>query len=223
MMDDIDSDEQPKRLSDFLGSFHEFLIVLVHCILYVRKVYPEPSFQRVRCYGIATFQSRHPKVCQWIEDMTTSCMSYIRKGSITKLSIVILSQETNTPLERFSLDLRDFPVIDPDEQDLPLEGVAVTWGHLFQEYRSSLVTLTTLADTFGQLPDETTFTIIMETRDGGSQELPWITADRQKFEDRDPSLMARPIRFVDAGPISFNVWLEENKLKQKLAATDDDS
>lgn len=49
-------------------TFSEFLVVAIHTILYERNVYPHTSFLKARKYNYPVRQSRHPKVCKWIQD-----------------------------------------------------------------------------------------------------------------------------------------------------------
>jgi hypothetical protein len=53
--------------------------------------------------------------------------------------------------------------------------------------------------------------------DNQKYDSPWIVADREKFRQESTgesgnvgsSTVIKPIRFVDAGPISFNLWFEQ--------------
>ena len=49
-------------------TFSEFLVVAIHTILYERNIYPRTSFLKARKYNYPVRQSRHPKVCKWIQD-----------------------------------------------------------------------------------------------------------------------------------------------------------
>ncbi len=49
-------------------AFNEFLTVAIHTILYERNIYPQNSFISARKYNYPVKQSRHPKVCKWIQD-----------------------------------------------------------------------------------------------------------------------------------------------------------
>lgn len=51
-----------------VSAFSDFLIVAIHTILYERDIYPKTSFLKARKYNHPVRQSRHPKVCQWIQD-----------------------------------------------------------------------------------------------------------------------------------------------------------
>lgn len=49
-------------------AFSDFLTVAIHTILYERDIYPRESFLSARKYNYPVKQSRHPKVCRWIQD-----------------------------------------------------------------------------------------------------------------------------------------------------------
>ena len=49
-------------------AFSEFLTVAIHTILYERDIYPQTSFFSARRYNYPVKQSKHPKVCRWIQD-----------------------------------------------------------------------------------------------------------------------------------------------------------
>ncbi len=51
-----------------VSAFSDFLTVAIHTILYERNIYPQTSFISARKYNYPVKQSRHPKVCKWIQD-----------------------------------------------------------------------------------------------------------------------------------------------------------
>ncbi len=51
-----------------VSAFSDFLTVAIHTILYERDIYPRESFLKARKYNYPVRQSRHPKVCRWIQD-----------------------------------------------------------------------------------------------------------------------------------------------------------
>ena len=51
-----------------VSAFSDFLTVAIHTILYERDIYPQSSFIKARKYNYPVRQSRHPKVCKWIQD-----------------------------------------------------------------------------------------------------------------------------------------------------------
>jgi mitotic spindle assembly checkpoint protein MAD2B len=207
----------PHAASDYLSAFHEFFIVATHLILYLREVYPEAAFERVRHYGIQTYQCRHPKVLAWIENMVSTAMERIQDGVVRKISVVIVSSG-NVTLERFAFDVSRFAVSTAHSDDATATGIS--YGQVADEFRACLSTLVAQAGTFGSLPENSTFTILMETRNKPHLEFdsPWIVADSSKYHTRaSHALTVRPVRFVNAGPISFNLILEQDRSKSKLS------
>lgn len=51
-----------------VSAYSDFLTVAIHTILYERDIYPKASFLKARKYSYPVRQSRHPKVCKWIQD-----------------------------------------------------------------------------------------------------------------------------------------------------------
>ena len=51
-----------------VSAYSDFLTVAIHTILYERQVYPQSSFLKARKYNYPVRQSRHPRVCKWIQD-----------------------------------------------------------------------------------------------------------------------------------------------------------
>ena len=51
-----------------VSAYCDFLTVAIHTILYERNIYPQASFLKARKYNYPVRQSRHPQVCQWVQD-----------------------------------------------------------------------------------------------------------------------------------------------------------
>lgn len=49
----------------------------------------------------------HPDVCSYIGSVLDSLKTLISKGRVDKVSVVILQEETNSPVERFVLEVGD--------------------------------------------------------------------------------------------------------------------
>lgn len=106
-----------------LNSFSSFLTVSVHTILYYRTIYPKQTFLSAKAFNLPVHQSRHPKVCQWINDAVDAVMAQIAKGSVERVAVVIHSSPNSSPaksplaqqlapgsvLERWMFDVSRFP------------------------------------------------------------------------------------------------------------------
>lgn len=216
--------------SDLFEWFTEFFIVAIHSILYIRRLYPQDTFRAAHQYGIVVYQSRHPKVCEYVEHMARSCMKFVKKGIVDKVSLVVIS-ENGFPVERFAFDLRDFPKLSDKLATTTIdEDSGISYQQVCSQYRACIVTLTSLSHSFGAAVSNATFSIIMETKDDESRlfeidpESIWIAGDGQKyhqdgncssFNQNRSSIRLLPIRYVDGGPFSFNLFLEEDKQKRK--------
>lgn len=70
-----------------VSAYCDFLTVAIHTILFERKIYPEHSFIKARKYNFPVRQSRHPKVCSWIQDAVAAVESeMLRVGRAIMLS-----------------------------------------------------------------------------------------------------------------------------------------
>lgn len=62
-----------------VSAYCDFLTVAIHTILYERNIYPQTSFLKARKYNYPVRQSRHPKVCKWIQDAVAAVESEMLK------------------------------------------------------------------------------------------------------------------------------------------------
>ena len=62
-----------------VSAFSDFLTVAIHTVLYERDIYPRTSFLSARKYNYPVKQSRHPKVCKWIQDAVAAVGSEMLK------------------------------------------------------------------------------------------------------------------------------------------------
>ncbi|KAJ5945591.1 hypothetical protein N7454_002430 [Penicillium verhagenii] len=167
----------PTNQSALAASFTDFLTVSVHQILFLRSVYPRATFLPVRAYNYPVRQSRHPKVCDYINDASIAVGTEILKGTITAVSIIISSLRTNQPLERYAFDLSGFPRAPAGEVDTTFEdrnaddtsrpdvpppdrGPAPTSVDLESQFRACLARLASACARLTPLPrdDEFSFT-----------------------------------------------------------------
>ncbi|KAK3059350.1 hypothetical protein LTS18_011078 [Coniosporium uncinatum] len=70
----------PTTLADVLSAFSSFLTISIHSILYHRSLYPRTTFLTARAYNYPVHQSRHPLVCQWINDAISAVEEQLLKG-----------------------------------------------------------------------------------------------------------------------------------------------
>ncbi|MCJ1425680.1 hypothetical protein MMC29_003580 [Sticta canariensis] len=169
-------------------AFSDFLTVSIHTILYERDIYPQTSFLKARKYNYPVRQSRHPKVCQWIQDAVAAVEVEMLKCTIHSTSLVICSPPpSSTPLERYTFCTAAFPQIQPSEHLtpfspslnapnpqfnpaasaalLPLPNPPPPTQNLPSQFRATLSRLSAILPTLTPLPPDCTFTLAIELRD----------------------------------------------------------
>ncbi|KAL2011184.1 hypothetical protein VTN00DRAFT_3902 [Thermoascus crustaceus] len=189
----------PSSQAALAASFTNFLSVSIHQILFLRQVYPRATFLPVRAYNYPVRQSRHPKVCDYINDAAIAVDTEILKGTITAVTVVISSLRTNQPLERYAFDLSGLPRVPPGEtnttfeersQDPPRPGTNVD---LEAQFRACLARLASACARLTPLPrdDEFGFTVCIEVREDAlppagttQEEQTWVVAEPGKIHLR---------------------------------------
>jgi mitotic spindle assembly checkpoint protein MAD2B len=226
----------PTNYINLVAHFLDFLTVSFHTILYERNVYPKESFISARKYNYPVRQSRHPDVCEWIDDAINHIEKELLSCSIEKISLVIFSR-WDDPLERFVFDLNRFPIVkkqdwytdfakhhveESEQSQLPVVNMA-------EQFRAVMAKLAFCHRELEPLPDDCTFNIAIELRDDSDPPIghpqPWVPAvpSLQKEIETENSaasmgedlggVSTTPIRLVDAGVMSFEMWIEESRTK----------
>lgn len=208
---------------NLVSAFTDFLTVAIHTILYERKIYPQTSFLSARKYNFAVRQSRHPKVCEWINDAVNAVETQLLKGAVDRVAVVMYTK-TNHPVERFMFDVSRFPVVSPTEVDLPLRRAPIDGGDeailpyvdLEEQFRATMSKLGNCGAKLESLPLGCTFTIAIELKDDGlpplSHPQAWMPVeptDIDSHRDAATEKHSLPVRTVAAGELVFEAWIEE--------------
>ncbi|KAK7206400.1 DNA-binding protein [Myxozyma melibiosi] len=233
--------------SELLSIYAEFLVVSVHTILFERRIYPAESFFLARKYNYPVRQSRHPEVCEWVRNAVSACVEQMRTGEVSRISVVLISV-SNVPLERVVFDVSGFPKIPLRDQDRDLKNIELKRPDMDEQFRVCIMKLSTMSPMLGTLPTDCTFTITIELNDDAEAPTgptsKWVPAESQP-QERDPlpevtaasddgniavngnvktpprnGMLPKfnPLRHIYMGPLSFDVWVEESKAKEKLPA-----
>lgn len=212
----------------FVTAFTDFLTVAIHTILYERGIYPRASFTSARKYNFAVRQSRHPKLCEWINDAVDAVEVELLKGTAERVAVVLYSKQ-NKPLERVVFDVSHFPVVPASEHNTPLEAIegpetpVLPMVDLEEQLRATMSRLSNCGVDMKQLPADCTFTVAVELKPEGQAPLEhpqlWIPTERTATADGTSANLdkhTRPVRAVRAGSMMFETWIEE--LEDKTAA-----
>ncbi|KAK9452032.1 DNA-binding protein [Limtongia smithiae] len=205
--------------SELLSAYADFLIVTIHTILYEREIYPKESFMLARKYSYPVRQCRHPEVCEWIRNAISACIEQLRSGGVAKISVVILSA-LSVPLERVVFDVISFPRISSQDHDSE-EKINLVLSDVEEQFRACVVKLTYVSSTLEKLPEGCTYTVAIELVDDAdapnSTDSLWEPAASQSLElvnrnvlQDEPTVPAvRPLRNIQMGPVTFDIWIEQ--------------
>ncbi|KAL8857460.1 MAG: hypothetical protein Q9178_005954 [Gyalolechia marmorata] len=219
-----------------VSAFSDFLTVAIHTILYERNIYPQSSFLAARKFNCPVRQSRHPKVCQWIQDAVAAVEAEMLKCTLSSTSLVIHAPPpSSAPLERFLFSTKAFPSVPSSELLTPFTGNPPPAADFPEQFRATISRLSTLSSALNALPSDCSFTLITELRDDTEvhpplgPDTPWIAAETglQKQRKRNEGDAQRefmrgkdlggvrttPIRNVESGAFVMEMWVEEGKGK----------
>lgn len=194
----------------------------VHTILYERSIYPKTSFLTARRYNHPVRQSRHPKVCEWINDAVAAIEGELLKGVVASVAVVIFSEDTKA-MERFVFDASQFPAVPVSDADTPLERRGMNGEEVNvlpmvdveEQLRAMMSKLTNCQSVLKPLPQGCTFTVAIELKPEGDAPVghpqPWVPAQpRDHDKSRGvPQITTTPLRKVQAGDMLFEAWIEE--------------
>lgn len=122
-----------------VSAFSDFLTVAIHTILFERDIYPKNSFLRARKYNYPVRQSRHPKVCQWIQDAVAAVeVEMFKVKDFSGSCCIRVSCHFDRIMLLMFLDCFNF--YSPFEScvDFSYLGNCLFWLHLFVCARTAL-------------------------------------------------------------------------------------
>lgn len=218
--------EQAATFRTLIAAFTEFLTVAIHTILYERSIYPKTSFLTAKRYNHPVRQSRHPKVCNWINDAITAVETELLKGIVDSVAVVIFSKD-NKAMERFIFDASRFPAVPAADLDTPLERSdadgeeeeVLPQVDMEEQFRATMSKLTNCQSALKPLPQGCTFTMAIELKPDGDAPVnhpqPWVPAQPTEKDDSRPApgFATIPVRKVQAGGMVFETWIEEGQDK----------
>ena len=209
-----------------VSAFTDFITVAIHTVLYERSIYPRTSFLTARRYNHPVRQSRHPKVCEWINDAILAVETQLLKGVVSSVAVVIISKD-NRIMERFVFDTSRFPAVPVADLDTPLErkddngeDVAVLpMVDMEEQFRATMSRFTNCQSSLKPLPQGCTFTVAIELKPDGDTPVthpqPWVPAQPGDTDGNGnvPPFATTPLRKVKAGDLVFETWIEEGQDK----------
>ncbi|KAF4041986.1 putative MUS-26 involved in DNA repair [Phytophthora infestans] len=202
----------------------EFLEAAVHEFLFTWQVYPKYSFEKRVLYDVPIHMNRHPLLCEYIHSMLTGCRTWLVKGELEKLCVVLLSNDGRTT-ETLVIEpgwSETFTKEAGTEEDYRLPLV-----QLEEAFRAGMVALVAAAasnkgeQTASNKPH--TFRILAQTVEDATcrgtainddtVSNSWVLADPFWCEDQKKQKGIFPVKSIhaDAFPIRLNLYMEKQE------------
>lgn len=231
----------PNTFASIVANFAEFLTVAIHTIIWERGIYPDTSFIKAKKYNTPVRQSRHPKVCEFIQAAVDAVREQLLKGTLQQVCVVLYSPLLQA-LERFIFDVSKFPLVPKEDHHTHFEREGMTQAatpsaDLEEQFRAALTRLTGCGTKLSPLPPDCTFNVAIEVKDEADPPIghpqPWIpsqpslqrragASDEDSYDDRLGSDLGgvnlTPIRAIDAGELVFEMWVEESESKAEAVS-----
>jgi hypothetical protein len=158
-----------RSLADLIQTFTDFLIVSIHTILNSRALYPPSTFIMTRKYNVEVPQQRHPKVCAQIMTACSAVKTQLFEGVVRRV-VFVIHQDAEV-IERWIFDVDLFPVVPKDEASITMPELAVSLVDIEEQLRATMKRLAGCGAKLAPLPEDCTFTIMVELKDGADPPL----------------------------------------------------
>ncbi|KAM5442596.1 hypothetical protein MferCBS31731_002475 [Microsporum ferrugineum] len=233
---------RPETYAALAASLSSFLAVSIHQILFLRSIYPQSTFLSVRQFNQPVRQSRHPKVCSWVNDACAAVETQLLKSTVASVAVVILSVSSNRPMEKYTFDLSQIPKVARGDIHTPFESSrkkqqqgdvgVIPQVDLEAQFRAVLHRLSSACARLAPLPPDEEYLPTLHIVLRPDAEAPagmdkddqqWIAAEPESGHTGDRSKASRaktvPVRTVDAGEMKLEVWIEEASTKFDLTSS----
>lgn len=111
-----------------LASFTTFLTLTIHTVLYHRHIYPPETFLLAKHHNLPVHQSRHPGLCEWINDSVTQVRELLAHGRLDRVSINLHQFNSLQVVERWVFDVSSFPSWVDEEAEKNRQAAAAAKG-----------------------------------------------------------------------------------------------
>ncbi|CAG9859575.1 unnamed protein product [Phyllotreta striolata] len=181
----------------------EFIEVLIHNILYARKVYPDTIFSRRRKYGIPVFQCIQPDVNNYINEVLKAVTFHTRRNQLKKLFVCFHSG--GALIEKYVFDIIDVKNLTDSDPFLV---------NCEQFMRDFILRLHNTLSYLDNLTEDSTFSIRLEVseysnlefnQDPNYEDFPWL----QLHENEDNPSDIVPVHSILTSIFKLQVYIEK--------------
>ncbi|KAG1684991.1 hypothetical protein DVH05_009821 [Phytophthora capsici] len=213
----------------------EFLEAAVHEFLcrFAWQVYPKESFEQRRLYDVPIHMNRHPLLCEYIHSMLTGCRTWLLRGELEKLCVVILSKEGHTVRTLVVEAVWSAGLIDAEDSE---EDQSLPLVQLEEAFRAGMVALMATPVSSGTedataINQPHSFRILAQTAEDAINQATainddavsnsWVLADPFWCEDQQQKKDIFPVKaiYTETLPIRLNMYMEKQQLSPETEAS----
>lgn len=186
----------------------EFLEVIIHNILHVRKLYPDSIFVKRKKYGVVVYRSIHPQLNEYITECLKAVKFHAKEKLLRKLLICIVSSEI--VYERFVLEVLSLQnTIEKDPLYIKLE----------QNLRDFCLKLQSASSYLDPLPSSASFRIMLHTTNYSNllynnnptfEAFPMICVNEYEYKISAPDIV--PMHTIDTDSMVLQIYVEKNSV-----------
>lgn len=184
----------------------EFVEVVIHNILYAKKLYPETIFSSRRKYGVAVYQCIQPDVNEYINEILKAVSFHSKKNQLSKIFLCIHNRDFVCEKYIFEiLDLKTTNESDPFLIDLE------------QFMRNFILKLHNTLDYLEDLDENATFSIRLQVTAYSNLEFnqnptyenfPWIELYEKDCSDHSADIV--PLHSLQSDLIKLQLYVEKS-------------
>ncbi|KAK1930875.1 Mitotic spindle assembly checkpoint protein MAD2B [Phytophthora citrophthora] len=200
---------------------------------YAWQVYPKESFEQRRLYDVPIHMNRHPMLCEYIHSMLTGCRTWLLRGELEKICVVILSKEGQT-VRTLVVEAgwsAGFVEVADSEEDQPLPLV-----QLEEAFRAGIVALVATPVSSGAedataMNQPHSFRILAQTVEEATNQATainddtainsWVLADPFWCEGQQKHKEIFPVKaiYAETLPFRLNMYMEKQQLTSATEAS----
>lgn len=183
----------------------EFFEVVVHNLLFIRKLYPETIFEERKKYDTLVYQCIQPQIVEYI----SGCLAAIKFHGVRnqlKRIFICINTETNL-IEKHIIDVFALNSISNTDKYLV---------DLEQKFRTFLLKLHTRDSYLDDLPPDARFSIRIQVSFSSSvefnqepkfEDFPWIEIEETESSIDTPDIV--PLYSVDSSLLKLQMYIEK--------------
>ncbi|RZF38215.1 hypothetical protein LSTR_LSTR005576 [Laodelphax striatellus] len=188
----------------------EVIEVVVHNILFMRKLYPEGVFKLMKKFEVPVHISQHPEINAYICQCLKTMKCLLEAKKLGQVSVVILNRDS-VPIEKFVILLQSRSDLCNPKSDAAINKA-------YSVLRSLIMRMSTTVASLKRLPENCTFIIEVRTTESAmievqqtemQQDFPWVEAETKEVSLSNPNIV--PIKNInETGIIHMEVFVEQN-------------